>query len=440
MKKFFVILSAACAIASLEAAPVISDISVEQNPDTKLVTVSYKLTGEAAVVTMSLEHNGAAVDGAATSRAFGDVSRRVEADASSYKTAYWQPMDTWANMNIGANGLKVVLKAWAVTAPPDYMVVTLDEAQTNAVRYYESAAAVPHGVTNRIYKTDKLVMRKIPAANIQWCMGRNASEEAWAFGDPTLADAERGHLVTLTADYYIGIYEFTQQQWATLTRGSWPSLFQGEGYPDYELYPVSSIVSGWNQSADPVSPIQAQLNKLNDRTGIDFTLPTEAQWEYACRAGSAAPINNGGTTKSDADAVAWHGGGGYSGYNGANSAVNGVVQPHPVGLKTPNAWGLYDMLGNVWEVCRDYWYREYSDGSPVIDPERTEDDPRATENGIGDITLYPRVRRGGDYHSSWSQNCRSTARWDTMSRSGWWGTPAGIGFRPVCTANADKVN
>ena len=431
-----VLFSVLMAIGMAQAVPSIDHVSFVQNAETKMVTVTYRLAGEPAVVTMAVATNGVSAGGEATWHAFGDVARRVEPDASA-KTIFWQPMKDMPNWSGAADDLRVTLTAWPVDAPPDYMAVDLDAVQTNAVRYYVSADAVPGGITNDIYKTQKLLMRKMPAAGVTWCMGRNSSEVD--FGEANLADAETGHLVTLSADYYIGVYEFTQKQWAILTGDVWPSPFKGDGYPGYERYPVSRIVEYWDASADPVTPIQTQLAKLNARTGLAFDVPTEAQWEFACRAGDPAPIYGDRWTRTEADEVAWHGGNGDPNYDNANSAVNGAVQPHVVGLKKPNAFGLYDMLGNVWEVCRDYWWRQYSDGSSVTDPVRTESDERATETSTGGGTLYPRVKRGGDYHASWSQNCRASARWNTMWAAGWWGTTSGLGFRPMCTAIAGRI-
>ena len=228
MRKEAVLFSVLVSVGVTCAAPVIDQVSFTQDADTKMVTVTYRLTGDPAVVTMDVETNGVSAGGRATWHAFGDVSRRVEPDAVAAKTIFWQPMKDMPNWSGAAGDLGVTLKAWATNAPPDYMVVDLDIVQTNAVRYYVSAEAVPGGVTNDIYKTQKLLMRKIPAAEVTWCMGRNASEEDWSYSDPSLADAELGHLVTLSTDYYIGVYEFTQKQWAILTDGIWPSPFKGD--------------------------------------------------------------------------------------------------------------------------------------------------------------------------------------------------------------------
>ncbi len=120
--------------------------------------------------------------------------------------------------------------------------------------------------------------------------------------------------------------------------------------------------------------------------GYEYTLPTEAQWEYACRAGTTTALNNG--TESNFDEVAWYGWMG--GANGGNAGGN----THIVGQKKPNDWGFYDMHGNVWEWCLD-WYGEY--------PTMAETDPKGASTGTGRIT------RGGSF--GWgTEYCYSSYR------------------------------
>ncbi len=180
------------------------------------------------------------------------------------------------------------------------------------------------------------------------------------------------HDVTLTKDYYIGKYEITQGQW---------NKFKKLDVGQY----------GWkgdNQPAQYVSRKQCiafcdWLNK-NDKTilsGYEYRLPTEAEWEYACRAGTTSTFFTG-EDKSAMDAYAWH-------------ETNSKGQTHDVGTKKPNAWGLYDMNGNVWEWCNDL-SDKYSAG-PQTDPKGPEKlvDPKDPTK-----TLYPvYVLRGGCWFS-----------------------------------------
>lgn len=185
--------------------------------------------------------------------------------------------------------------------------------------------------------------------------------------EPGRYDNETQHTVTLTKGYYIQTTEVTQGQWKKVMRDN-PSYFKACG----DDCPVEQV--SWDD-------VQVFIGKLNNKEGHDkYRLPTEAEWEYACRAGSGSSYAN----DEHLEALGWFAG------NYSGSATHGVAG------KKANAWGLYDMHGNVWEWCSD-WYENYPQGSVA--------DPKGPDSGSG------RVRRGG----SWSRSaggCRASYRGD----------------------------
>ena len=186
---------------------------------------------------------------------------------------------------------------------------------------------------------------------------------------------ETQHEVTISKDYYLGVYEVTQAEYQQVMNKN-PSYFQGAKIRDSSRHPVEQV--SWNDAVE----FCKRLSELPEekRAGRVYRLPTEAEWEYACRAGSKMAYSFGESLKSLGD-YAWFGG-------------NSNDQTHPVGEKKPNAWGLYDMHGNVWEWCSD-WYDEY--------PKGTISDTTGPKEGSG------RVRRGGSWFGG-AAFCRSAFR------------------------------
>jgi formylglycine-generating enzyme required for sulfatase activity len=147
------------------------------------------------------------------------------------------------------------------------------------------------------------------------------------------ADEKPAHHVQITKAFEIGKYEVTQAQWQAVM-GSNPSTIKGDDHP------VETV------SKNDVHDFLSRLNARND--GYKYRLPTEAEWEYAARAGTAA-------AQASLDEIAWY-------------AANSGDETHRVGTKQPNAWGLYDMLGNVREWVEDVYTRDFYGNSPTADP------------------------------------------------------------------------
>ncbi len=147
------------------------------------------------------------------------------------------------------------------------------------------------------------------------------------------------HMVTLTQAFYMGKFDVTQEQYQQIV-GTNPSSFKGKDNP------VETV--SWDDA-------QAFCKKLSEKSGQTVCLPTEAEWEYACRAGTTTEFYSG-DLDSDLDRVAWYG-------------ANSKSTTHPVGQKEANAFGLYDMHGNVWQWCQDWYADDYYGKSPATDPE-----------------------------------------------------------------------
>ncbi len=214
------------------------------------------------------------------------------------------------------------------------------------------------GFNTTEYKTTKLVLKRVEAGS--FVMG-NALERD-----------NQPHKVVLTRPFYLGVFEVTQRQWE-LVMGSNPSCFTVNG----AAKPVERVTSndirgrasGSNWPASNAVDASSFLGRLRARTKLDFDLPTEAQWEYACRAGAKTTYGYG--DKADG-AYMWC-------YENSSDGTK------EVGTKMPNAWGFYDMHGNVWEWCLDRYATSLSAAT----------DPKGASSGT-----YRVMRGGGWYYDA----------------------------------------
>jgi serine/threonine protein kinase/formylglycine-generating enzyme required for sulfatase activity/lipoprotein NlpI len=181
----------------------------------------------------------------------------------------------------------------------------------------------------------------VPTAGQIWREPETGMEFVWIPGGEFMmgsnsgdADEKPVHGVRITKGFWMGRYEVTQGEWRDVTGGNPSNFKKGDDYP------VESV--SWES-------VQGFIRKLNARSGREFRLPTEAEWEYACRAGTS------GERYGNIDDIAWY-----------DRNSGGSTQP--VGRKAPNAFGLYDMLGNVWELVQDWYDEGYSAESPRDDP------------------------------------------------------------------------
>jgi len=266
---------------------------------------------------------------------------------------------TWLDTISAAGGSSVTSTVpmfyRAVATLGDYLVVDLSagpSASSYPVTYYGTLADLPAAANSDVYKTTNLLMRLIPRGT--FTMGSPAGELGRNSG-------ETQHQVTLTQDFYIGVFEVTQKQWERVM-GTWPSYFNNVSYCDsrpveqvsYDAIRGSSAGAGWPASGSVDA--DTFMRRLRSRTGRAFDLPTESQWEYAGRAGTTTALNSGYNLTSTSSDARMNEVGRYY-YNGGSGGSQGgdtTVGTAKVGSYLVNQWGLYDIHGNVWEWRQVY--------------------------------------------------------------------------------------
>lgn len=399
-----------CAVASF-AATTVNDVTVIPGDP---VTVTYTTAGDAAIITVSFSANDAAVPESAAANVYGDVNMVVSAGSHTLR---WPAQAEYAAIG----DVTATITAWPTNDPPDYTVFDLT---TGRQKFYTSTNALPRGgIGSDLYRTDLIVMRRIPAAGVKWNMGSPGSETG-----RVPSKSEYYHSVTLTKDFYLAVFETTQYQTLLLTNNLWFTELTNRSC--WATRPADHVCfkhlrgHRWKAGDGRTTSADCVVRRAQRIMDGNIDLPTEAQWEYACRAGTTGatwfisnyPDADGNYESLNPYARYLYNGGGVNGTAYTDMSISTTGGTARVGSYLPNPWGLYDMLGNVYEQVLDGFTSDYvPDKVAVTDPEGC-----ATESS-------QRVLRGG----SWQKNgrfCRAACRiydnkaWDTIN-------PNAYGFR-----------
>lgn len=308
--------SATSASTTLTIPP--RDVAYEATYTPNTYTVKFNANGGSGsmpVESFTYDVSKALTANAFTRNGWTFLGWAESADATAAKYTNGQSVK-----NLATAGTKNLYAVWE---PRLYMIIDLSggaDATSYPISYLD---AVPSsGFTNNTYRTTKLVLRRIDPGT--FIMGSDQSDES--------------HRVTLTRPFYMGIFEVTQKQYKLVTGESEANSTYGtgDGYPacniSYKKIRGSENGAKWPSSSAVDST--SFMGILRDRTGLSFDLPTEAQSEYACRAGTTTLWSWGNSTSSI-----------YANYTESHKVV---------GMKLANSWGLYNMSDNAWEWCLDW--------------------------------------------------------------------------------------
>lgn len=361
----FAIASAASLLSF--AGPHVINAGFTQDRYSRQVAIGYELDAP-AVVSLDILTNGVSIGRyAIASLDDGTFHRKVDAGVHSLR---WAPYKTLDQTVFPDGSVRVEITAWPTNSPPEWMV--LDLLHPGVVRWYAAPEESPWGdFTNNVpCKTDFLVMRRISAGGRHFRMGNIAAASQYP-------ERNTPHLVHFSQDFYLAPFMMTKYQYARLMEDV-PVAVE----PTDELlapesgHTYDAIRGGTWPDGDAVGE-NSLMKRMRDRYGIAFDLPTDAQWEYVCRAGMDTLYYNGcekGKLSTEArDALGWF-------------SENSSNAPKPVGLKQPNAWGFFDFYGNRFEWCRDWYTADLGAGEEM--------DPR------GPASTGQRLARGGSVSHS----------------------------------------
>jgi len=277
-----------------------------------------------------------------------------------------------AKDNLVFSGLHAKFTVEYILPSPLYEVIDLSGGFGASSYPITTLKRIPDGGWTDEYKTSKFVLRRIEAGS--YIMGSDQSDET--------------HRVTLTNPFYIGVFEVTQRQWDLVMGNDTSVCAENANRPtqvSYYMIRGSLLESPW--TTNNYVSADSFLGVLRAKTGLNFDLPTEAQWEYACRSGTVTTYSYGDNAE---DKYMWY-------------SANSDWTTHIVGTKIPNRWGLYDMHGNMCEWCID-WFGTMAYGT----------------NPACYGTTGFRVLRGGGWYdlqcpSSWRGECNA---WSSNGATG----------------------
>ena len=368
----------------------------QRYPWNGLVDIDYTLTA-AAAATLGVNDNievtmiDKSVTPAVTNRALTFLQAPLPMTAGQHRI-------TW---NANADGVVVRTDAaeFAIEVahyPEAYMVIDVSggpTATTYPTTFVNRPPEGENGFNTDEYKTGKIVLRRIHPGS--YVAGSPSDEvgrtEIW----------ENQHRVAISQPFYIGIFPITQRQYLNVMGGTNPSVKKNDSYPvenlNYDTIRGKANTTThtydwpWNDDVDPNSFMGLLRSKCkskdaNGNCTIDvagFDLPTEFQWEYACRAGTTGAFNTTNefenTEAGQKAAMATLGQ-----YNSSDHAI--------VGSYEPNQWGLYDMHGNVWEWCRDWFVEDVAGLCQYVDPVGPKSSTIRAARGSGFAATIEKVR------------------------------------------------
>ena len=360
-------------VSAFAAIPEVTSVSYSQG-SRRVVKIAYTLDAD-AIITADVLIDGVSVGVAALTNLTGDVNCLVKAGDGEIQWDIRAALPGHAD--ITTDSVRVALTAWPKTNPPDYLVADLSAENTDVPRYYTSLEALPGGLmSNPVYRESKIVLKRVHAAGQSFVCGATGGRDRPDKGYPAFSASVR-----LPADYYLGVFEVTQQQmteagcvktsgWNFKT-GDHPGWKPCAGTAYYRVRENPDNVAD-SDHVYPKNPHdQSYLGLLRARSRVAFDLPSESQYEFAARAGYPTGYWGDGKLydfQADEDP---NFSGCYAGSGGRETYAD------ECGFHGFNSFGFADMGGNVREITLDGYLADpttdstFVDGEPHVDPSLT---------------------------------------------------------------------